>query len=95
MYSACTAGARLRVARLTSLLALCELASLLLVTVVPSVELYSLHILATGAFLVTSGLHMALSCHLVRSHTAVKYNFYNFSLYSKYSMYKVFACPID
>ena len=72
VYSACTAGARLRVARLTSLLALCELASLLLVTVVPSVELYSLHILATGAFLVTSGLHMALSCHLVRYNTAVK-----------------------
>jgi len=70
VYSACTAGARLRVARLTSLLALCELASLLLVTVVPSVELYSLHILATGAFLVTSGLHMALSCHLVRQNSS-------------------------
>ena len=54
------------VARLTSTLSLAELTSLLMVTVVPSVELYSLHIFATGVFLVCSGLHMTLSCYLVR-----------------------------
>jgi len=54
------------VARLTSALSLAELTSLLMVTVVPSVELYNLHIMATGVFLVCSALHMTLSCYLVR-----------------------------
>ena len=54
-------------AQVTSLLSVAELTSLLMVTVVPSVELYNLHIFATGVFLVCSGLHMTLSCYLVRS----------------------------
>ena len=53
-------------APLTSLLALAELTSLMMVTVVPSVELYTIHILATAVFLVCSGLHMTLSCFIVR-----------------------------
>ena len=53
-------------APVTSLLALAELTSLMMVTVVPSVELYTIHILATGVFLVCSGLHMSLSCYIVR-----------------------------
>jgi len=56
----------LRLARLTSTLSLAELTSLLTVTLVPSYELYDLHILATGVFLVCSSLHMTLSCYLIR-----------------------------
>ena len=56
----------LRLARLTSALSLAELTSLLTVTLVPSYELYDLHILATGVFLVCSSLHMTLSCYLIR-----------------------------
>ena len=67
VYTAtCSDRQQLLLARLTSLLSLAELTSLLTVTVVPSYELYDLHILATGVFLVCSGLHMTLSCYLVR-----------------------------
>ena len=55
-----------KLASLTSCLSLLELVSLLMVSVVPSIELYNLHIFATGVFLVCSGLHMSLSCHLAR-----------------------------
>merc|ERR1719336_2294160 len=53
-------------ATFTSFLSFLELISLLMVSVVPSIELYNLHIFATGVFLVSSGLHMSLSRHLAR-----------------------------
>ena len=54
-------------ASLTSFLSLLELVSLLMVSVVPSIELYNLHIIATGVFLVCSALHMSLSFYLTLS----------------------------
>ena len=54
-------------ASLTSFLSLLELVSLLMVSVVPSIELYNLHIIATGVFLVSSALHMSLSFYLTLS----------------------------
>ena len=56
-----------KLARLTSFLSLLELVSLLMVSVVPSIELYNLHIIATGVFLVSSALHMTLSFYLTMS----------------------------
>ena len=56
-----------RLASLTSFLSLLELVSLLMVSVVPSIELYNLHIIATGVFLVSSALHMSLSFYLTLS----------------------------
>ena len=56
-----------RLASLTSFLSLLELVSLLMVSVVPSIELYNLHIIATGVFLVSSALHMTLSFYLTMS----------------------------
>lgn len=53
-----------KLASLTSFLSLLELVSLLMVSVVPSIELYNLHIIATGVFLVSSALHMSLSFYL-------------------------------
>ena len=53
-----------KLASLTSFLSLLELVSLLMVSVVPSIELYNLHIIATGVFLVSSALHMTLSFYL-------------------------------
>ena len=56
-----------KLASLTSFLSLLELVSLLMVSVVPSIELYNLHIIATGVFLVSSALHMSLSFYLTLS----------------------------
>ena len=56
-----------KLASLTSFLSLLELVSLLMVSVVPSIELYNLHIIATGVFLVSSALHMTLSFYLSMS----------------------------
>ena len=54
-------------ANFNSFLFFLELISLLMVSVVPSIELYNLHIIATGVFLVSSALHMSLSFYLTRS----------------------------
>jgi len=49
-----------------SFLSFLELISLLMVSVVPSIELYDLHIFATGVFLFSSAFHMGLSCYLTK-----------------------------